>query len=410
MRRRFLLMLGSLLCLALPIHAQEATPEATETAEPPQVLTIWWPDQLISPDDDEAYDLLFDQTEDFAQTQENTEVVLRLKRVGTTGGIMSTLRTASVVAPGALPTLTLVRRQDLLSLVRSGLAQSLEGSVTSATISELGNTLPLGQINGELYGIPYMLNFQHLVYRPQDGVDYDGWSYSDLLARGQGFVFPAAQTTGISDVLLLQYLAAGGTLDRDGVLQLNEEALQTTLAFYEAASDDGLVTGFTLNYLEQADYLDDFTLGEIDTAVFTSHTYLNLLQEDPDLRIAPIPTPDGQNEAILSGWVWVVLGSTRNQEDLAMRYIEWMMDTERHADLAQEALMLPSQVSALQEPLAQDISADPYLAFLENPYISLRETEVGSLAQLFQEAASSVLTLELTAEQATEYVIERYED
>jgi len=250
MRRRFLLMLGSLLCLALPIHAQEATPEATETAEPPQVLTIWWPDQLISPDDDEAYDLLFDQTEDFAQTQENTEVVLRLKRVGTTGGIMSTLRTASVVAPGALPTLTLVRRQDLLSLVRSGLAQSLEGSVTSATISELGNTLPLGQINGELYGIPYMLNFQHLVYRPQDGVDYDGWSYSDLLARGQGFVFPAAQTTGISDVLLLQYLAAGGTLDRDGVLQLNEEALQTTLAFYEAASDDGLVTGFTLNYLE----------------------------------------------------------------------------------------------------------------------------------------------------------------
>jgi ABC-type glycerol-3-phosphate transport system substrate-binding protein len=409
MRRSLFWVLCGVLCLVLPIQGQEATPEATEQAAPPQELTIWWPDALISPENDEALDLLQEQTEAFAETQENTEVVLRLKRVGTTGGIMSTLRTASVVAPGALPTITLVRRQDLVSLVRSGLAQLLEGAVASSTVSNLGNALPLGQVGGELYGIPYMLTFRHLVYRPQDGVDYDGWSYSDLLARGQGFVFPAAQSTGISDVLLLQYLAAGGSLDRDGVLLLDEEALETTLEFYEAASDAALVTGFTLNYLEQEDYLADFRTGEIDTAVFTSDEYMQLLGVDSDLRIAPIPTPTGEQAAILNGWVWVMLSSMSEQQTLALRYIDWMMEPERQAALAREAFTIPSQTSALQEPLARDVASEPYLNFLENPYISLREAEIGSLGQLIQEAAASVLTLERTAEQATEYVLERAE-
>ncbi len=410
MRGSLWLVVCGVLCLALPAQAQEATPEATEEAPPPQVLTIWWPDVLASPDNEDALDLLQEQTEAFAESQENTEVVLRLKRVGTTGGIMSTLRTASVVAPGALPTITLVRRQDLISLVRTGLAQSLEGSVSSTTVSDLGNALPLGQVGGELYGIPYMLSFQHLVYRPQDGVDYDGWSYSDLLARGQGFVFPAAQTTGISDVLLLQYLAAGGRLNRDGVLLLDEAALRTTLEFYEAASDAALVTGFTLNYLNQQDYRADFRAGEIDTAVFDSNQYLTLVAQEPELRIAPIPTPDGRQAAILNGWVWVMLSPMSEQQDLAMRYIDWMMQPERQAQLARESAMLPSQVIALDEPLSQEVAVDPYLAFLEDPFISLRETEVGSLAQLIQEAAASVLTLERTAEQATEYVLERHED
>lgn len=410
MRGRLWLVVFSVWCFAIAAQAQETTPEATEEALPPRVLTVWWPDELIAPEDEDAFELLIDQTEDFAATQDNTEVVLRMKRVGTTGGIMSTLRTASVVAPNALPTVTLVRRQDLISLVRSGLAQSLENAIPAASVSNLGTALPLGQIDGEMYGIPYMLSLQHLVYRPQPDVTYEGWSFEELLARDQGFVFPAAQTTGISEVLLLQYLAAGGSLSREGILQLDEDALLATLEFYEAASDAALVTGFTLNYLEQADYLPDFRAGEIDTAVFNTHEYLSLLTQEPELRAAPIPTVDGGPAAILNGWVWVVLTSDARQRDLAVDYIAWMMEDERHAELAREALVIPSQASALDDALPPDVSASTYLAFLEAPFITLRDTDVGALAQLIQEAAASVLTLERTAEQATAFVVNQYEE
>lgn len=409
MRGKIWLMLCGLLCLALPSYAQEATPEATEEAAPPQVLTIWWPDALVSPDNEDALDTLLDQTEDFATTQENTEVVLRLKRVGTIGGIMPTLRTASIVAPNALPTLTLVRRQDLISLVRSGTVQSLENAIPSSIISDLGTTLPLGQVNGELYGIPYMLAFQHLVYRPQPGVDYQGWSYTDLLAREQGFVFPASQATGVSDVLLLQYLAAGGTLNRDGELLLDEEALVTTLSFYEAASDAALVTGFTLNYPAQEEYRANFLNGEINTAVFDSHEYLSMVQDEPELQIAPIPTPTGEQAAILNGWMWVMIAPDREQRQLALDYIRWMMEPARQTELASEALMLPSQLSALEESSVSEVELDPYIGFLESPFISPAQAEVGSLGQLLQEATASVITLERTTEEATEYVLDRHD-
>lgn len=409
MRRNIWLILCGVLCLALPLHAQEATQEATEEVIPPQVLTIWWPDVLVSPDNEDALDALLDQTEDFTNTQENTEVVLRVKRVGTIGGIMSTLRTASIVAPEALPTLTLVRRQDLISLVRSGTAQTLENAIPSSTISNLGNILPLGQVNGELYGIPYMLNFQHLVYRPQPGVDYQGWSYTDLLAREQGFAFPASQATGVSDVLLLQYLAAGGSLDRDGMLLLDEEALRTTIEFYEAASNAEVVNGFTLNYATQNDYEAEFRNGTYNTAVFDSHEYLRMVQDEPELQIAPIPTPAGEQAAILNGWMWVMIAPDREQRQLALNYIRWMLEPERQIELAGEALMLPSQLSAMEESSISGVDLDPYIGFLENPFISPAQAEVGSLGQLLQEATSSVITLERTTEEATDYVLDRYD-
>ncbi|MDQ7036213.1 MAG: hypothetical protein Q9P01_15680 [Anaerolineae bacterium] len=275
----FYAVLLLVLMLSGSVIAQDVSPTPTE--EPtPQLLKVWWPDVLAAPDNEVVQTLLQSQTDDFASNYDNLTVESRLRRVGTTGGIMSTLRTGSLVAQDGLPTVTLIRRQDLVLAELAGLLQSMEGLVPSAIQGDLDTALQLGQTNGELYGVPYMLELQHVVYRQSENLDYSTWSYTDLLTRNQPFVFAAGRDGGLSDVVLLQYLAAGGRLNREGQLLLNEDALRTTLEFYENASDLGVIDGFTLNFVTANDYLTAFVEGDYDAGVFTSTQYLELYQAE----------------------------------------------------------------------------------------------------------------------------------
>jgi ABC-type glycerol-3-phosphate transport system substrate-binding protein len=391
------------LLLSSRIFAQEAT--ATPTPEPvPQVLKIWLPDVLAAPDNAEVQTLLANQTAEFAATHANITIETRLRSVGNTGGIMSTLRTGSLVAEDALPTLTLLRRQDLVLAELAGLLHSMEGMIPSAVQGDLNTALQLGQVHGELYGVPYMLELQHVIYRPDSSLDYSSWSYDALLQRNQPFVFAGGRVGALSDVVLLQYLAAGGTLSRDGQLELNADALRTTLNFYENASDLGMITGAAMNFLSENDYLTAFINGDYAAGVFTSTQYLLLYQDDNGLQIAPIPTASGQTTGVLNGWMWVLIAQSPEQQQLAVEYILWMLDPVRQAAVAEAVHMLPSRRSALATVLGEMDNA-PYTSLLDNALLPITESEGGTLARTMQDALSSVLTLEQSAAQATEFVL-----
>jgi len=391
------------LLLSSRIFAQDAT--ATPTPEPvPQVLKIWLPDVLAAPDNAEVQTLLADQTAEFAATHANITIETRLRSVGNTGGIMSTLRTGSLVAEDALPTLTLLRRQDLVLAELAGLLHSMEGMIPSAVQGDLNTALQLGQVHVELYGVPYMLELQHVIYRPDSSLDYSSWSYDALLQRNQPFVFAGGRVGALSDVVLLQYLAAGGTLNREGQLELNADALRTTLNFYESASDLGMITGAAMNFLSENDYLTAFVDGDYEAGVFTSTQYLILYDDDNGLQIAPIPTASGQTTGVLNGWMWVLIAQSPEQQQLAVEYILWMLDPLRQAAVAEAVHMLPSRRSALATVLGEMDNA-PYTTLLDNALLPITESEGGTLARTMQDALSSVLTLEQTAEQATEFVL-----
>lgn len=404
-----LALLIVLLMLSGSVLAQEGDAENPEIEEA-VTLTIWWPDELALDEDNALHPILVAQNEVFLENEENLILENRLKPVGMTGGIISTLRSASNVAPSALPALTLLRRQDLLVAERAGLLESLEGNVASSIQGDLDTALALGQVNDVLYGVPYLLDLQHIVYRPQDGVNYSNWTYDDILEREIPFIFAASGDSGLSDIFFLQYLSSGGRLNTDSILTFNETALLTTLDFYEAASDKVLVNGFTLNYTSSDEYLNDFVEGNYDTAIFDSTNYLHLHQDDSDLQIATIPTASGEATTILNGWVWVLITTEEEEQAAAIRYLDWMMDIERQAEFAQAIYRIPSRRSALDLGLAGNASIAPYLAMLENPILPISESEAGSLGRLMQDALSSVLALEQTAEEATAYVLEEQEE
>jgi ABC-type glycerol-3-phosphate transport system substrate-binding protein len=267
--------------------------------------------------------------------------------------------------------------------------------------------LQLGQVNSQLYGVPYMLELQHVIYRSIGNNDNHQWSYDALLTRNQPFVFAAGRNGSLNDVVFLQYMAAGGQLNQERQLVLNENALQTTFDFYESASDAGIIDGFTLNFFAPTDYVRAFVDGEFDAGVFTSTQYLDLYQTEHSLKIAPIPTPSGESAAILNGWVWVVVAQEPRHQQLGLDYILWMLDPVRQAQVAQAVKMLPSRRSAMAEGLTGSTSAEPYIELLDNAMLPITDSEGGALTRTMQEALSSILTLERSATQAINFVLEQ---
>jgi ABC-type glycerol-3-phosphate transport system substrate-binding protein len=399
------LLLGMLLILTGTVLAQDSTPNPTATVEPPIELIIWWPDSFALGSENTINPILSEQSNAFVENQSNLSIEHRLKAVGVTGGIMSTLRNARNVAPNALPSLTLLRRLDLVVAQREGLIRSLEGGIPSSIQGDLSSVLALGQINGELYGLPYLLDLQMMVYRPQEGVNYTDWSFAGVLEREAGFVFPAGRTSGINDVLLLQYLSDGGELNPDGLLALNEDALLHTLEFYQAASELELVDELSLNHTSSSSYQADFQNALIDMAIFNSSSYLQLYSEDRSFRIAPIPTEDGRQTSILNGWVWVLVTDDPRETAAALDYLAWMMDSNRQATFAEASFHLPSRPTAMQLGLAGDAPLEPILQLLENPILPLSDSETGTLGSSIQNAFASVLQGTSSAEDATQAII-----
>lgn len=361
------------------------TPEATITPTPaatstpaPAVLSIWWPEPLAPVDNSDAADLLSEQISGFQAAQGGDVLVdLRLKREGDLGGIMATLRAASPVAPGALPDLTLMQRSDLLAAAHDGLVFPLEGLVSSAVVGDLFQpALQLGQVDGALYGVPYMLSVEHMAYHDV-GASGLSWRFADVLARGTPYAFPAGPAAGISRTLFSQYLDAGGSLDDANHLVIDADALLAVLTYYQQTVETGVLSPAVLNYARPADYRVDLVAGVLDAGVVGSTLYLSLVEESAALRFGPLPTESGVGASALDGWLWVLTTSSADRQALAARFLNWMMNASRQGQYAQTVNMLPSQRTALQQ-----WPATPYTAFA-------RELLVGSIPYLADNASSA---------------------
>lgn len=391
-----------------PLPVALNTPLPTDEATPPEMvsLRIWWPEPLAPLDQPEVTELLNQLISDFAADQEGrVDIDFRLKGYGEVGGVMATLRSAAAVAPNALPDLTLVRREDLILAAQSELIYPLEGLISSAIIGDLyDSALALGTVNEQVYGLPLTLDVLQLAYYPPRD---DGWSFDDMLSRERQLVFPAGRVSGINSTFFLQYLDAGGSPpDSDGTLRFNEDALLEVLRFYEAAHNQGVVSPDVLEYTTINDYLADLTVGDIDTAVVNSNTYFDMRSNGRDLLAAPIPTASGEPITLVNGWLWVMSTEDSDRQMLVREFLTWMMETDNQRDYAEIVRMLPSQRTALQDADNEAIDVALMDAMLMNAQIPQPENAGAALVRAMQNALTSVITGERSAEAATQIVVD----
>lgn len=389
--------------------AQATTPTPAITLAPtetgPTRLSIWWPEPLAPLDNGDAVDILSEQISAFQMAQGNVEVELRWKNEADPGGILSTLATASPVAPGALPDLTLLRRSDLLTAARAGLIYPLEGKVPSAILGDLySRALQLGQIDNALYGLPYALEIQHMAYHGEAL----SWTFEDILANETHFVFPVGSEADLNDLFFAQYLAAGGPPPSGGTLNLDQEALLNTLSFYEQAVNREIIDRGVLAYLSANDYLPELASGALSAGMIHSTDYLTLVTAGANISFGPIPTSTGALTSTLDGWMWVLTTPNADRQALAVRFLNWMLNADRQGTYTQTVHMFPSQRSALQR-----WGESPYNTFIRdvmaNATLPLAESDGGSIARALQSAFTGVISGQLRAADAAQALINQFE-
>lgn len=343
----------NVVCLALiiiSVIASGGSPKTHAQEDVSLAIRIWWPDSLYTVQSQPLVDSIF---EDFRQSN-SFEL-----RIFQHGADIHRLELTRDVAPNAMPDIMLLRREDLEEAIGSGLLRPLTDWLPSAILEGMSpNLVELGQVNDTLYGLPYMLDVQYMIYAPRIFATPPD-DFQKVLAESMPVFFPGEPSSGkvVNDLLVAQYRAAGGQfVDGDGIPMLSERALETVLTFYAEGVDIGIFSPQLLTYTSPASYRsqiinDETALALVDSSYFAGENNPLLSQ----FSVSALPTPTGTNQILMNGWLWVLLTSDLDKQAQAQRLITLMMDTDKLVDLADATNMLPSQQRALR------VLDDPYI-------------------------------------------------
>lgn len=384
------------------LPAPEETAIATEDTTP-RMVSLWWPDTLAPIDNPAATALLDNLLANFQNDAPDVSVEFRLKKVDAVGGILSTLRTANTVAPGALPDLTLMRREDMQIAAEAGLIQPITPTLPPALTEDIPlAVLELGMVGDQLYGLPYLVQVQHVLYTSND-VPVEDWTFETLLNAQIPFYLPANRANGLNDTLLLQYLTAGGGWQDDQIV-LNESALLEVFDFYEEAQKNGMIDPAVINAATALDYISQLTDETPQIAVVSSTTYLRLLDSGNRYGFGPVPTANGEPATLVDGWMWVMVTSDPDEQAQALRLLDYMVDVDQEGRFARALYMLPARRAAMRA-----IEPEAYTQFINSLYENaspvLTTSETGALARAIQNGFISLLNGQTTAESATQDVM-----
>jgi len=339
--------------------SQPQPPPPTAVPDTTITLTLWLPTRFLPDADNTAYQVLQRQLDDFTGTPDGTPTQIIVKQDRGPGGLLDLLRTASPVAPDVLPDIIALDNVDLETAARSGLVQPIGSLLPASLIDDLYPFAhDLGSINGELYGVLYSADLEHLA---SNAVTPLPQSWNDLLKSPQRYLFAFSNNTGVSDAVLAHYLSAGGQLtDEQGNPTLDEIALRTLLETYQSAQDAGVLPG-NLAELDSPDKVWSAWRG-VGTSVadLNATRYLSVETRLPDLQVGNLPTLIQPARSLGRGWAYAIVTTDARRQAAAARLIQQLLSPQNSGEWTRAAGVLPTRAAAL----AQWDQSDPYTTFI----------------------------------------------
>ena len=385
----------------LPATTIEVTPSKTEP-KPAVRLTLWTVEPVSSQAEGAAGRAFANGLRVFEETYQDVSVAVVLKNTSGKGGVLDYLRTASQVAPSILPDVVVLDTVDLASAAHAGIVVPLDDLASPLLTKDLlPAALRAGTVDGQLVGIPFEMDVEHLIYNTNK-VASAPISWTDVVSSNVTYVFPAKGRNGlVNDAFLIQYLALGGRLhDDEGHLLLDEQPLRVALSYYRQGEQMGVVPPSVLEASTPDDAWPSYVSAQVAMAHVNSHRFLTDRGVLRSTQFADIPTRDGIPLTIGRGRVLAIVARDAGRQAAAMRLIEWLMMPEGNATWSQATAHLPTRYAAF-DLLAND---DPYWLFLQHqleiavpPPAFPGYDQVG---RVLQQAVVEVMTGEATPEAA----------
>ena len=332
------------------------------TAQPDRLI-IWLPPQIVGPND-ATTNVLLEQINTFNNANPELSIRVEQKTVSGQGGILSYLRTGSVVAPAILPDLVAIPVDMLSTAATDNLIYPLTEMVDTTGLEQLYPAASeMGQIESQLMGYPFALtDLPHLVYDNSVLTTTLPLTWQQLIVdENRNMVFAADGTDGAT--LALQfYLDAGGNLfNADGLPILELEPLIVTLEQLEMGRETGFLNPASSNLTAYNQTWQLFLSGESNIVRTSANYYLN--QETTELPLGFTVTAgiDRPLTPLVNGWAWAVSTSDPAKRLLAVELIEELVAPENLAAWTFESKMLPARRDAFA---FWQQSEDPFVNFI----------------------------------------------
>jgi multiple sugar transport system substrate-binding protein len=403
--------IGGLLAEETPVSATP-TPAPVPTATPgtlgidaPISLQLWVPPEFDPQSDNEAAQLLQARLAEYSRLHPGIRVVPRVKANEGPASLLDTLSAAVSAAPLALPDLVLLSTHDARTAAERNLIYPLQTPIDFSTENDWYGFVPeLVNYQEQFWGIPLAADALVLVYRPYQTPEPPS-DWTAFFDQGQRLMFPAADPQALFTLLL--YLSESQQNGIQPDMIWDSSSLESVFSFYQQAQASNLMP-YWLTQLDSDQLVwDGFLDSQAELGITWASHYL---QEAPDtISAGLIPTQDGTNFTLATGWIWAVATPNTERQAAAENLALFLSETEFSGSWTQAAGLLPVRPTGLVQ---WDNTPDRALAIAVLPAAITvpGETVLSTVGPPLQEAVMSVLKQEASVSSAVEEALNKLEE
>jgi ABC-type glycerol-3-phosphate transport system substrate-binding protein len=408
-------------CAGLPVTASLGTPTpgmadtppitqviptmpAVQTPTGPVALRLWLPPEFDPSADNVAAKLLQTRLKEF-QSRRNIQIEVRIKALEGEGGMINALTTASSAAPLAMPDLVLLSRPALETAALKGLLYSFDDFTKLMDDPDwFEYSRQLAHIQENTYGIPFAGDALVMLYRP-GSMNWPLNDWEKVLSAQSALLFPAGDTQAF--FTLAEYEASGGAIqDNAGRPMLDQKILTNVLTFFQQAQAAGKMHYWLSQFENDQQAWQAYLDNRGSIVISWSSRYLKELPIDTAATL--LPTPEGKNFTLATGWVWALTSINLERRSLSAELAEFLVTSDFCATWSEASGYLPPRPSSLQKwrnntsmTLVNEIETSAHLIPPSDVLVIV--------GQVLEEATIKVLKQESDAVNAAQEAIKRIE-
>jgi ABC-type glycerol-3-phosphate transport system substrate-binding protein len=337
------------------------TPIPSATPVVPDVQTksiILWVSPQFDPNSGTAAGELFSyRLDEFRSRRPQIDLQVRVKPLQGEFSLLESLRVTESAAPILKPDLVALPRSLMEEAFREGLIISLED--LNPELSEddwFDYALDLVRVDGIAVGIPYAGDLLTLAYKSENGEEPPP-NWETLLSSQKAMSFPASDLSSV--VTLAYYQSLGGNLiDESGSYVLDSDIMLEVLTFYQQAQSAGVMPYWLTQFENDQQAWNSYQDRQSTLALTWSSIILG--SDSANTSLAAMPTKEGKAFSYADGWVWCVVRSNPEDENIAFELTEFLTEESYLANWASTAGYLPVKPGTLSS-----WSDMPYYATLQ---------------------------------------------
>jgi ABC-type glycerol-3-phosphate transport system substrate-binding protein len=266
------------------------------------------------------------------------------------GGLLDLLRTASPVAPGALPDVIGLDDADLALAAREGLIQPVDDLLAAQTEADLFDfARRTARIDGKRMGMPWVADFDHTALSLSRFKVFPA-TWTDLISDSISFPFAIASGPDVSDAVLADYESLGGTIiSEDSQPTLSIDPLTKLLIQYRDGRAAGVISAASADWTDAEAAWAVFRASPSAITAVRASDFLSVRAQEIDLDFARMPVIEGSPAPPIGrSWSLALVARDPRRQALAAGLIAHLTRPDNAVAWTQARRVLPASAGALQ--------------------------------------------------------------